>query len=452
MYILNINMNRISKLLMVLLSIGILGSAHAQEELTLKEAIQYALQNKADAKKSKLDVINAENKISEVRSNALPQINLSAGLTYNPIIQKIALPDFTGQTGGTTLVEMGQKWQATPTVSLTQQIFNQSVFTGLKAANTTRAFYQVNHEMTEEQLIERVANSYYDVYQAKMQLETIESNLKSTRKTRDVIFGSYSNGLAKKIDLDRTDVAVNNLESSKLQKMNEIQLKENALKFVIGMDVNKDIQMPKSTFNIDLKIANLDTAQLDNRTEIKLLATQRELNVFNKKSIEAQYYPTLSLQASYGYAGFGQKFPLVNNNGVWANFASIGVNLSFPIFNGFSTRSKVRQAQIDIDKLDVDISDKKLSLMTDANNAQKQLKNSLLNINMQQANMELAKEVLSNVENNYKNGLATLTDLLDAEKAYAEAQNNHSTALLNYKVAEIQIIKSNGNLKSLINE
>ncbi|WP_236581899.1 MULTISPECIES: TolC family protein [Sphingobacterium] len=445
-------MNRISKLLMVLLSFGIFGSAHAQEELTLKEAIQYALQNKADAKKSKLDVINAENKISEVRSNALPQINLSAGLTYNPIIQKIALPDFTGQTGGTTLVEMGQKWQATPTVSLTQQIFNQSVFTGLKAASTTRAFYQINHEMTEEQLIERVANSYYDVYQAKMQLETIESNLKSTRKTRDVIFGSYSNGLAKKIDLDRTDVAVNNLESSKLQKMNEIQLKENALKFVIGMDVNKDIQMPKSTFNIDLKIANLDTAQLDNRTEIKLLATQRELNVFNKKSIEAQYYPTLSLQASYGYAGFGQKFPLVNNNGVWANFASIGVNLSFPIFNGFSTRSKVRQAQIDIDKLDVDISDKKLSLMTDANNAQKQLKNSLLNINMQQANMELAKEVLSNVENNYKNGLATLTDLLDAEKAYAEAQNNHSTALLNYKVAEIQIIKSNGNLKSLINE
>ncbi len=437
---------------MVLLSFGIFGSAHAQEELTLKEAIQYALQNKADAKKSKLDVINAENKISEVRSNALPQINLSAGLTYNPIIQKIALPDFTGQTGGTTLVEMGQKWQATPTVSLTQQIFNQSVFTGLKAASTTRAFYQINHEMTEEQLIERVANSYYDVYQAKMQLETIESNLKSTRKTRDVIFGSYSNGLAKKIDLDRTDVAVNNLESSKLQKMNEIQLKENALKFVIGMDVNKDIQMPKSTFNIDLKIANLDTAQLDNRTEIKLLATQRELNVFNKKSIEAQYYPTLSLQASYGYAGFGQKFPLVNNNGVWANFASIGVNLSFPIFNGFSTRSKVRQAQIDIDKLDVDISDKKLSLMTDANNAQKQLKNSLLNINMQQANMELAKEVLSNVENNYKNGLATLTDLLDAEKAYAEAQNNHSTALLNYKVAEIQIIKSNGNLKSLINE
>ncbi|MGJ1197245.1 TolC family protein [Sphingobacterium spiritivorum] len=445
-------MNRISKLLMVLLSFGIFGSAHAQEELTLKEAIQYALQNKADAKKSKLDVINAENKISEVRSNALPQINLSAGLTYNPIIQKIALPDFTGQTGGTTLVEMGQKWQATPTVSLTQQIFNQSVFTGLKAASTTRAFYQINHEMTEEQLIERVANSYYDVYQAKMQLETIESNLKSTRKTRDVIFGSYSNGLAKKIDLDRTDVAVNNLESSKLQKMNEIQLKENALKFVIGMDVNKDIQMPKSTFNIDLKIANLDTAQLDNRTEIKLLATQRELNVFNKKSIEAQYYPTLSLQASYGYAGFGQKFPLVNNNGVWANFASIGVNLSFPIFNGFSTRSKVRQAQIDIDKLDVDIADKKLSLMTDANNAQKQLKNSLLNINMQKANMELAKEVLSNVENNYKNGLATLTDLLDAEKAYAEAQNNHSTALLNYKVAEIQIIKSNGNLKSLINE
>jgi len=452
-------MNRIRKWLLILLSFGVVGGSYAQEELTLREAIQYALKNKADAKKSQLDVINAENKISEVRSGALPQLNLNAGLTYNPIIQKAALPgEIFAKPGepvspGTTvLVAMGQKWQANPTISLTQQIFNQSVFTGLKAAATTRAFYQVNHEMTEEQLIERVANSYYDVYQAKMQLETIESNLKSTKKTREVIFGSYSNGLAKKIDLDRTNVTVNNLESSKLQKINEIELKENALKFVMGMDVDHEVVLPNTTFNIDIQVAHLDTAQLDNRTEIKLLATQRQLNVFNKKSIEAQYYPTLSLKADYGYVGFGEKFPLVNNNGVWANFGSIGLNLSFPIFNGFATRSKVRQAQIDIDKLDVDIVDKKMSLKMDANNAQKQLKNSLLNINVQQANMKLAKEVLSDVENNYKNGLATLTDLLDAEKAYAEAQNNHSTALLNYKVAEIQIIKSNGNLKSLINE
>ncbi|WP_052144347.1 TolC family protein [Sphingobacterium sp. SYP-B4668] len=448
-------MNRIRKWLLILLSFGVVGGSYAQEELTLGEAIQYALKNKADAKKSQLDVINAENKISEVRANALPQINLSAGLTYNPIIQKIALPDFTGQNGGNpSLVEMGQKWQATPTISLTQQIFNQSVFTGLKAASTTRAFYQINHELTEEQLIERVANSYYDVYQSKLELATIETNLQNTTKTRDVIDGLYKNGLAKKIDLDRTNVAVNNLESSKQQMINAIQLKENALKFVIGMDVTKEISMPKNTFEIDLAKALVDTSSLDSRTEVKLLETQKQLLGYNKKSIEAQYYPTLSLNANYGYTGFGQQFPIFNSGPSinWANFSTIGVNLSFPIFTGYATRSKVRQAQIDIDKVSVDIEDTKLGLLLASENAKKQLKNSLLTINAQSDNVKLAKEVLFNVENNYKNGLATLTDLLDAEKSYAEAQNSYSTALLNYKVAEIQIIKSNGNLKSLINE
>ena len=64
----------------------------------------------------------------------------------------------------------------------------------------------------------------------------------------------------------------------------------------------------------------------------------------------------------------------------------------------------------------------------------------------------MAQEVLSDTENNYKNGLATLTELLDAEKALADAQNNLNTSLLNFKIAEIQLIKAKGELKSLVNE
>ncbi|KAF5306519.1 hypothetical protein FQR65_LT18546 [Abscondita terminalis] len=122
--------------------------------------------------------------------------------------------------------------------------------------------------------------------------------------------------------------------------INVIQSKENALKFVIGMNPDVEIYMPSNTFEINPELASLDTSSIENRTEIKLLNAQRALQTFSKKSIQAHYYPTLSLQANYGYAGFGQKFPLINNNAVWANFASIGLNLSFPIFTGFATRSK----------------------------------------------------------------------------------------------------------------
>ena len=82
-------------------------------------------------------------------------------------------------------------------------------------------------------------------------------------------------------------------------------------------------------------------------------------------------------------------------------------------------------------------------------NAKKQIDNSLETIKSQKENTQLAQEVLDNTKNNYLQGLASLTDLLDAENANIEAQNNYNTAVLQYKLAEIQLLKSKGELKIL---
>jgi outer membrane protein TolC len=83
-------------------------------------------------------------------------------------------------------------------------------------------------------------------------------------------------------------------------------------------------------------------------------------------------------------------------------------------------------------------------------NAKIQLRNSMNTINSQKKNAELADEIYKSTQNNYNNGLASLTDLLDTENALTSAQNSYTQALLNYKIAEIQLIKSNGNIKSLL--
>ena len=75
----------------------------------------------------------------------------------------------------------------------------------------------------------------------------------------------------------------------------------------------------------------------------------------------------------------------------------------------------------------------------------------MITLDTQRNNVNLAKEVLDNVENNYKFGLASLTDLLDAETSYADAQNNYTNALLDFKLAEVQLIKAKGELNTLTN-
>ncbi len=151
------------KQLLILTFLSFVSFTKAQEKttLTLKDAIQYALENKADAKKAQLKIENSEYQIQEVRSRALPQISANGNLTYNPILQTTVIDGAAFNAPGTSIqAAFGQKWISTAGVSLTQNLFDQSVFTGLKAARTTREFYQINNQLTEEEVIERVANNY----------------------------------------------------------------------------------------------------------------------------------------------------------------------------------------------------------------------------------------------------------------------------------------------------
>lgn len=440
------------KIIVILLcSLGL--SANAQVTLTLKDALNYALQNKADAKKAKLQVENSEYQIQEIRSRALPQIHANGNLTYNPILQTSVIDGGSfGQPGTSIQATFGQKWTSGAGVNLTQALFDQSVFTGLRAAKSTREFYQINDQLTEEQVIERVANNYYSVYVQRERIKLLDSTYINTTKVHDIVKGQYDNGLAKKIDLDRIVVKMSNIDTDRQQVKNQVELQENALKFYMGMPIETQIVIPKEEFEA-VPASLTEVPNVENRTEYLLLKKQEELLVFQKKAVQAEYYPKLSLTAGYNYIGQGPEFPLFAkpSSGVyWSDYSGIGLNLSVPIFTGFGTRARVRQADVDIRTLQEDIKDTKLSLDLDYRNAMAQIDNNMVTIQNQKENMRLAAEILSNTKNNYLQGLASLTDLLDAENANQEAQNNYTRAVLNYKIAEVALIKSKGELKTLI--
>ena len=447
--------------LITLLLLAFAAKAQEVKTLTLKDALTYALENKADAKKAKLDVENSEYQISEVRSQALPQISANGNLTYNPILQLNALdvgafaPVGTIPTGASTvqLVALGQKWSSTAGVSVSQKIFDQAVFTGLRAAKTTREFYQINQQLTEEQVIERVANNYYQVYVQRQNLNVLDSNYVNTDKVRNTIKGQFDNGLAKKIDLDRILVKLSNIRTMRQQALNAVQLQENTLKFYMGMPIETKIIIPQTEFEVT-PAALTEKPNTTLLTQYRLMETQERLLTYEKKSIVAGYYPTLAINGSYNYIGQGPEMPWFKkpaDNVYWSDYSMIGLNLNIPIFTGFSTKSKVQQADVKLRAMQQDMIDTKLSLDLAYENSKTQIDNSIITITNQKENVQLADEVLSNTRNNYVQGLASLTDLLDAENALTEAQNNYTTALLDYRLAEIQLVKSQGALKTLLN-
>ncbi|MDO5105372.1 TolC family protein [Capnocytophaga sp.] len=431
--------------------IAMASNAQQAQRLPLKEAINYALQHKAEAEKARLNVEKSNYQIQEVRANALPNVAVTGGLIYNPKLQATYVDGSTFGAPGVLKLELGQKWTSQANAQLTQLLFNQTVFIGLKAARTTREFYQLNQELTENQIIEKVASSYYQVYQAQKTLENIENNLVLTQKTVKIIEELYKSGLAKKIDLDRALVSVNNLKSAQQQGKNGLQLAKNALKFMIGMPIEQEISLPDEAFEPNYNLA-FEKENATQRIEIQTLEKQRSLLEINVKTKRSAYYPSLVLVGNYGWLGMGPKNPLFfgeKDKVYWSDFSSIGLNVSIPVFSGFGTRAKVKQAQIELQQLEADLKDTRLAMDLAYENARNQITNSLLTIETQKENAKLAEEVLTNTQNNYAQGLATLTDLLDAERSLADAKNNYTNAVLQYKLAEIEMLKAQGKLKTI---
>jgi outer membrane protein len=443
----NMNLKQIKVIPLLLLGLLLSNYGKAQQLLTLKDAVNYAVENSSNVRRAKLDIQGGKFKTQEIRSEALPQISANGGLTYNPIIGQLVVGDQSFQ--------LGRKWNANGGVQLSQQLFNQQVFTGLKAARTSELYYALNENLTEEQIIEQVANTYYQVLVNRQQLNVIDTNIKNVRVVERIIVNQFENGLAKKIDVDRIKVNLTNLENQRDQSVNAVTQLENQLKFYMGMPVATEIKLPITELTeVQTLPSFADTVSLSGRTEIKLLDVQKQLLTLQRKAYVAEYYPSLSLTGNYSSTGQSDKFDLFksksNSTAFWYDASAIGLTLRVPIFNGFATRSRVRQANVELLRADENRRETTNALNLAYENAKIQLRNSINTINSQRQNVNLAEEIYKSTQNNYNNGLAALTDLLDTENALTEAQNSYTSALLNYKIAEIQLIKSNGNIKSLL--
>ena len=456
-------MNRLKmniKLSITILLVSLLGIKPilAQEPLTLQDALQYALNNSEALRKAHLEIEGGRHKVAEVRASALPQIDVTSTLTNNPLVQQFVLPaEFMGgEPGQFVAIRAGQTWNAMSQVQLNQQIFNQQVFTGLKAARSSEEYYRLAAQLAEENLIQQVATNYYQVIITRQQLGVVDANIERVAQLEKTVGSQYELGLAKKIDLDRIKVNKSNLLAQREQLEYAVTQQENLLKYYMGMPIAEQINIPTTEAE---KLEGEATAQIngddfdiEKLINFQVLKKQEDLLGFQRKAYQAEYYPSLSIGGNYMYNTQSDSFNLYSSRALGFDMAAITLNLRIPIFDGNARRSRIRQADVELKKVHEDLRNTSNALTMAYENAKIQIKNSLNTIETQRVNKDFAEEVFNSTQNNYQNGLASLTDLLTAETDLVAAQNSYNEALLNYKVAQIELVKSNGQIKSLVNE
>jgi outer membrane protein len=452
------------KLVFVLFNLfPVLLFAQEVQRYSLKQCIQKAMTENVSIFKAQLDEHEGRQKTKEVKATAYPQINATGELIDNVLRQAFVFPAALGNPNAGpndyVVIRGGLQYSTSINLQANQQLFNQSLFTGIKAAKVSEDYYRLNRERIEEETIYQVASLFYRVAALKTQQVVLETNKGELKKSLTITIDRFNNGLARKLDADRLQVSLTNIETqlATMQDTHNVLLSQ--LKLLIGLNkdfaFDIDFQLPT---DLDSAILNYTPGALDtgfvweDKIEYKQLTTQRSLYQLERKNYSAGYYPTLSAFGSYTYQGQANSFFLSGDaNPLWFDVASIGLRLNIPIFDGLRKPAQMQQSRIRQIKTEKDLAFVKQQSSAISENATRSLEVNYKNFQAQRQNVQLANSIYDVTEQNYNEGVSPLTDLLQAETARVLAQSQLIEALLKVKQSEIDLLKANGNIKSLLN-
>jgi outer membrane protein TolC len=160
------------------------------------------------------------------------------------------------------------------------------------------------------------------------------------------------------------------------------------------------------------------------------------------KTEKASVLPTLAGFYNYGTNGMGDEFSQLD----WFQNSMTGLQLSVPIFASGHRHSKIKKAQINLEKARTN-----KDMVTDQLVLQeKQLRFNLVNANQQyisqKDNVEVAKRVYTSMENKFRQGMASSMDLTQANSLYLQAENNYVSALMNLLQTKLALDKLLNNM------
>jgi outer membrane protein TolC len=133
----------------------------------------------------------------------------------------------------------------------------------------------------------------------------------------------------------------------------------------------------------------------------------------------------------------------------WFGMAAIGFKLDVPVFDGFRRQRKAAILRIEGQKLEADRNQLLRAKELEFRQARIQLQNALESVRAQQENVGLAREIVEKLTLQYKEGVASLTDLLNAQTALSEAETNYWQQVFSYKLAVLKLLKAAGKIDIL---
>ena len=409
----------------------------------------YAQRNNVQVKNALLAIDAQVQTNREIGAAAYPTVMTSTSVMDYTKIPTSLLPAqiFGGAPGTFIPVQFGTKFNANYGANFSQLLFDGQVFIALQARSTSLEMQRKNAALTEENIKANIYKIYYQLSASKTQLNILDANIERLSKLAHDADVMYKNGFAEKLDVDKVNVQLNNLQTEKLKANNAVAIGYMGLKMLMGMPVKDSLVLTEAINEKDLTgdVLVENEFQYALRKDFQYLTTLKKLSEYNVKRYQLSNLPTVSVSGAYTKNAQRSKFDFFEG-GNWFTTSFVNLNISLPIFNGGATMARIKRTKIELEQVSNQMDAMKNNIDNEITQAKLNYISSVATVQFQKKNMQLAETVYAQTRKKFETGTGSNTEISASQADLVAAQNNYMNALYSALIAKVDFLKATGKL------
>lgn len=410
---------------------------------SLKDCIKYALEHRPSIRQYRIDEEIAENNIRNRLADWLPQVGLTYTLQHYIQLPTAFLPDANGNKRPVTT---GVKNTSNFQFGLTQNVFNRDALLATRSAGTLREQARELSTNNRIDVVVNVSKAYYDLMVTQQQVKVLDENIVRLQRSLKDAYDKYEGGIVDKIDYKRAQIALNTTRADRKKAFDAIEGKRAFLKEQMGYPSEGPLTVVYDSLQMEREVPTdtLQNVQYNNRIEYRLLLTQQRLLQYNVRYNRWSFLPSVSAVGSYNPTFQSDRFGSLYSAVYPSSY--LGLQLTLPIFQGGKRLRNIRIAELQLERVGLDITALQDSIQTQYRRALGGYKGNLAELLAIRENLVLSEDVYNTLRLQYNAGIKTYLDVTIAETDWRTAQLNYLNALYQVLSSKLDLERAVGAL------
>lgn len=421
--------------------IGWFSTAQAQGLLTVREAVETALENNFEIKLSQNDLRVAKENVTYGNAGMLPTV--TGNFTQNNNLQNSTQTQASGEKRS---LKNAKNNSMNYGVSVGWTIFDGlGMFTRYDLLKENEKLSDLELKRTVLDKVSEVISTYFTIVEQNNLLQAIDSSITISKERLQTAENRFSIGKASKLEVLNVQVNLNEDESNRLKQANIVRNLKITLNSLMARDLNImfDVE-PDVEYDDTLILDELMQKAKKHNPDLQLIAINKRMAELELKRVKAARYPTVRLNTGYNFSETESSLGFVSQSN--ARGLNYGVTASVNIFDGFNQRRNERIAKIQIESSELLIEQQNLMINTAIATAFQTYQTNLSLARLEETNEQIARQNLNITLAKYKIGTISAVEFRDAQENFINAVSRFNSSKLQAKLSELQLKEIIGNI------